>query len=338
MRRLIPARPAVLVLGLAASLTTLAGCKPDVKASGPGGETASSGRPSIAGRGASSANASDDTLDYTPPALATLKDDELGRAARRGLALMTHTHDSLPAYAPGSISCTNCHLEGGTKRGAAGLMGVYARFPKLMDRTGAVIPLEDRVNYCFTRSLAGRRIPADSREMRDIVAYLSFISRGVPTGAHVRGEGMPKMPALTGDSARGHRIFASTCAVCHGPEGRGSPPAFPALWGPGSYAVGASMAREERAASFIRHFMPFSKPGSLTDQEAFDVAAYVNAMPRPDSPGKEGDWPAGGAPKDVPYDTKGHTAYRPPAHLFPRMGQGLTVPAPVSVVERSGRE
>jgi thiosulfate dehydrogenase len=274
----------------------------------------------------------DEPIDYTPPAITTLKDDELGRSIRRGLALITHTHDSLPEYAPGSINCSNCHLDAGLRRDAAALIGVYSRFPKFMDRTGAVIPVEDRVNYCFTRSLAGRRIPAESREMRDIVAYLAFISRGVPAGAHVKGEGMPKMPALTGDSARGHRIFTGVCAACHGADGQGMPPAIPALWGPRSFAVGASMAREERAASFIRHFMPFNKPGSLTDQEAFDVAAYVDAMPRPDSPGKEHDWPGGGAPKDVPYDTKGHTAYRPPAHLFPRPAAGSIVPPPVSVI------
>jgi thiosulfate dehydrogenase len=271
-------------------------------------------------------------IDYTPPGIRALKDDEMGRSIRRGLALVTHTHDSLPQYAPGSISCSNCHLDAGLRRDAAALIGVYSRFPKFMDRTGAVIPIEDRVNYCFTRSLAGRRIPAGSSEMRDIVAYLAFISRGVPIGAHVKGEGMPKMPALTGDSARGHRIFTTTCVVCHGADGQGMPPAIPALWGPRSYAVGASMAREERAASFIRHFMPFNKPGSLSDQEAFDVAAYVNAMPRPDSPGKEHDWPGGGAPKDVPYDTRGHTAYRPPSHLFPRPMERSTVPAPTSVL------
>jgi thiosulfate dehydrogenase len=286
---------------------------------------------------ATKAAAGVEPMDYTPPSIATLKDDELGRSVRRGLALVTHTHDSLPEFAPGNINCSNCHLDAGLRRNAAALMGVYARFPKYMDRTGAVIPVEDRVDYCFTRSLGGRRIPVGSAEMRDIVAYLSFISRGVPTGAHVVGEGMPKMPALTGDSARGHRIFTTVCALCHGPQGQGMPPGIPALWGAGSYAVGASMAREERAASFIRHFMPFNKPGSLTDQEAFDVASYVNAMPRPDSPGKERDWPQGGAPGDVPYDTRGHAAHRPPARLLPRDTAGATVAAPASLRRAASR-
>ena len=56
------------------------------------------------------------------------------------------------------------------------------------------------------------------------------------------------------------------------------------------------------------HNMPQTAPGSLTAQEAFDLSAFINAQPRPDSPGKEDDWPMGGAPADVPYDTKGHEA------------------------------
>jgi thiosulfate dehydrogenase len=295
---------------------------------GAGGEVAKADGDSTRTRASQAAKREDEPLDYTPPGIETLKDDDMGRSVRRGLALVTHTHDSLPVYAPGNINCSNCHLNGGLRRDAAALIGVAARFPKYMDRTGAVIPLEDRVNYCFTRSLAGRRIPVGSTEMRDIVAYLTFISRGVPVGGHVRGEGMPRMPALTGDTARGRAVFASTCTMCHGAKGQGMPPGIPSVWGAGSYAVGASMAREERAASFIRHFMPYNAPGSLTDQQAFDVAAYVNSMPRPESPGKENDWPHGGAPADVPYATRGHAAYRPPARLLPRDTAGATVPAP----------
>jgi thiosulfate dehydrogenase len=85
-----------------------------------------------------------------------------------------------------------------------------------------------------------------------------------------------------------------------------------------SYSIGASMARVERAASFIQHNMPQTAPGSLTAQNAFDLAAYIDSHPRPDSPQKEFDWPLGGAPKDVPYATKGHTAFNPPPRLLAR--------------------
>jgi thiosulfate dehydrogenase len=305
------------------------GIRSRADSTGSGAHDAAMGSPLSLGTGG--------PIDYTPPSDSLIPRDQLGASIRRGLALITHTTDSLPAFAPGNIQCSNCHIDAGRRRDAAALIGVYARFPKYMDRTGAVIPVEDRVNYCFTRSLAGTRIPNDSREMQDIVVYLSFISKGLPVGAHVKGEGMPTLTPLIGDSARGAAIFATTCTPCHGLDGQGKPPAFPALWGPRSYSIGASMAREERAATFIRHFMPQNKPGTLIDQQAYDVSAFINSHPRPDSPGKEKDWPAGGAPRDVPYNTVGHVAYRPPRTLIPRMNPaGSTVQPPPSII-RSGK-
>jgi thiosulfate dehydrogenase len=254
----------------------------------------------------------------------------LGESINRGLALVEHTPDSLPAYVGGNLRCTSCHLDRGLRPNAAPLAGVHNRFPRYIDRSGAVVPLEDRVNYCFTRSLAGRALPPRSREMVDIIAYLAFISRGPAASGHVAGEGMPKMTALLADSARGHAEFTASCARCHGADGAGIA-VVPALWGPRSYSVGASMARVERAASFIRHNMPLDKPGTLTDQQAFDIAAYVNSHARPDSPGKELDWPKGGAPADVPYATVGRTPVRVAPVLPRRNSEGAIVPAPVGV-------
>ncbi len=251
---------------------------------------------------------------WQAPVVDSTPDDPYEAAVYRGLALITHTRDSLPGYVGSSLNCTSCHLDEGRRRNAAPLVGAFARYPHYMDRTGAVVPIEDRINYCFTRSLAGSKLPPGSREMQDIVAYLAFISTGVPNGEHVRGEGLAKMPPFTGDSSRGRRLFVDNCARCHGNTGAGMGP-IPPLWGPKSFSVGASMARVERAASFIRRNMPFDRPNTLSDQQAFDIAAYITSMPRPDSPGKGDDWPNGGTPKDVPYDTKDHKAYRPPKVL-----------------------
>jgi len=272
---------------------------------------------------------------WKPPIVDSTVDDPYEAAVYRGLALITQTRDSLRAYVGGNLNCASCHLEEGRRGGAAPLIGVFARYPQHMPRSGAVVPIEDRINYCFTHSLTGSKLPPDSREMQDIVAYLAFISKGVPNGEHIKGEGMAKMPALVGDSTRGRGLFTDNCARCHGNNGGGMGP-IPALWGPQSFSIGASMARQERAASFIRYNMPFDRPGSLTDQQAYDIAAYITAMPRPDSPGKENDWPNGGAPEDVPYDTKGHKAFRPPKALLPRSTNAAAaiVPVPASVLTK----
>jgi thiosulfate dehydrogenase len=279
-----------------------------------------------------------DPATWQPPAESEIPNDSFGASVRRGLALVMHTTDSLPDYAPGHLSCTNCHINGGRNADAAPLAGSHARFPKYMDRTGAVIGLADRVNYCFTRSLAGNKLPVESREMQDILAYLAWLSTGVPVGEGTKlagAEGLRAMPAgLVGDRARGQTVFAGKCIACHGPNGAGNPaipPGVPALWGGKSFSVGASMARQGKATSFIWHNMPYGVGKTLTQQEAADVAAYVTAQQRPDSPGKENDWPTGGAPADVPYATKGHSAYDPPPVLQrPQPKRAIvTPPAPV---------
>jgi thiosulfate dehydrogenase len=148
------------------------------------------------------------------------------------------------------------------------------------------------------------------------------------------GGGPGEAVNMTGDATKGAEVYTANCVTCHGPEGKGNGP-IPSLWGPTSYSIGASMAREERAASFIWHNMPQTAPGTLTPQQAFDLAAFINSHPRPDSPGKEQDWPMGGAPKDVPYSTSGRNAHRPPASLVPRGNpQGALVPNPAPVGRR----
>lgn len=275
---------------------------------------------------------------WKPLREADIPNDSMGASIRRGLYLLRHTPDSLPAFATSNLTCTSCHQEDGLKLTAAPLTGAHARFPKYMPRSGTVIALADRVNYCFTRSLAGNAIPVGSREMTDILAYLAFISKDVPVGTKIAGtDGIISMKdTLVGDVARGEALFTSkTCVTCHMADGGGNGP-FPALWGPKSYSVGASMTRHERAASFIMHNMPQTNPGTLTAQEAFDLAAYINSHPRPDSPGKELDWPKGDAPADVPYDTPGHKAFRPPPVLPRANPRGALVPNP-PVIGRAQR-
>ena len=237
-----------------------------------------------------------------PPADSEIPNDEVGRAIRRGLALMLATRDSLPENVGNRLRCVSCHPDEGRRPNAMPWVGVYGKFPQYRARNGRVNVLEDRINECFERSMNGRALEPDSRAMRDIVAYMAFLSRGVPVGADVEGQGLPKLPVTRGDTAAGAELFASRCARCHGTEGQGTDLA-PPPWGPQSFNIGAGMARVRTAAAFIRYNMPFDQPGTLTDQQAFDVAAYVTSRPRPDFAGKERDWPNGDPPPDVAYPT-----------------------------------
>jgi thiosulfate dehydrogenase len=242
----------------------------------------------------------------------------IGIAVRRGRALLAATRDSLPSHVGSSLRCFSCHLDEGHRANGLPLTGSYTRYPQFRARRARVDLIEDRVNDCFVRSLNGRAIAFDGNDMRDIVVYLAWMSRGVAVGDSAGSHDAASLATLDADTARGARVFTESCVRCHGASGQGSVVA-PPLWGPKSFNIGAGMARYRTAATFIVHNMPFDRPGSLTPQQALDVARYVDSRPRPDFPGKEHDWPTGGRPPDVPYRSRagspsGTTTARTRAH------------------------
>jgi thiosulfate dehydrogenase len=253
----------------------------------------------------------------TPPE-STLKDDPLSRSVRRGRALLAATRDSLPRHVGNDLRCNSCHLDEGTRAYSMPYVGVYARYPQYRSRRGAVELIEERVNDCFVRSMNGRSLDPESRDIRDIVSYFKWLSTGIAVGKRVVGQGIDSIvPPNVPNEARGATVFVTQCARCHGPDGAGAqvvtmPGVYaPPLWGPRSFNIGAGMARLRVTAAFVRSNMPFDKPGTLTPQDAFDVAAFMNGHERPDFAGKENDWPNGDPPSDVTYKTRAKSDSRP---------------------------
>lgn len=253
--------------------------------------------------------------ERTTAAVSTLADSSAGNV-RRGHGLLTAFRDSLPSNSGNSLRCTSCHLDDGVRPTALPWLGTASRYPRYRARRGSEESLAQRVNECITRSLAGRALDENGRDMRDILAYLD--SLGSATRPPV-----PDSVKLVGAVASGERVYAAECARCHGANGEGL--VAPAVWGAGSYAVSAGMARQITLASFVRHNMPYDRAGSLSDRQAADVAAYVLAQPRQDHEGKERDWPKGDPPSDVAYGTSAaRAAGKPdpaPRPLLPRIVQ-----------------
>lgn len=240
------------------------------------------------------------------PDEASIPSGPLGDAIKRGKRIVSATYEELPANVGNTLHCTSCHLSGGTVAGAAPWIGIVGVFPEYRARSGEVSTLEDRINDCFERSLNGKKLPPNSRDMTAIVAYMTWLSRDVPVGHSVEGRGFDRIAnPPTPDKERGKAVFATKCASCHGTDGAGKPAGtayqFPPLWGDHSFNVGAGMARLDTASAFVKSRMPLGAGGTLTAQEAYDVAAYFTTMPRPDFAGKEKDWPKGGKPKDARY-------------------------------------
>lgn len=252
------------------------------------------------------------------PAETTLHNDRLSQSIRRGRALVRDTRDSLPRNVGSTLRCVSCHLDDGTRAYAMPWVGVYGRFPQYRSRAGRVARIEDRINDCIQRSLNGTALASDGDDMRDIVAYMSWLSRGTLSGRRLPGSGIDSLAPLAPDTVHGKLAYLEQCARCHGPNGEGLKGATPALsgaplWGPASFNIGSGMARVRVSAAFVRRNMPFDLPGTISPQTAFDIAGYLEARPRPDFSGKEKDWPNGDAPVDAAYQTTARPPTAPAA-------------------------
>jgi thiosulfate dehydrogenase len=224
-------------------------------------------------------DAADSSKAWTAPDPATIPEGPLGDSIRLGIRVFKETPKYAESYVGNKMSCTHCHVDGGTVAGGIPMVGLPGVFPMYRDREKTVITFEERIEQCFQRSENGHRVPNDSPIMTGLVAYTQWLSKGQVTGQAFPGRGLINTPELTGDTERGSQIYAQQCAVCHGEDGAGKPPAIPALWGPGAFSDGAGMHIIAKMAAFVQHNMPKTDPGSLTPQEAYDVATYVHNKP-----------------------------------------------------------
>jgi len=261
---------------------------------------------------------------WQPPNAADIPEGEQGSLIRYGLEIVTNTASTIgplatdPAlrFSGNELACANCHQQSGTKQYGLTWVGVMNRYPSFRARSGTIGNIEDRINGCMQRSLAGQPLPVDSREMQAIVAYFDFLSEGVPTDiAGVKMPPLEPLPERAVDFEAGEMYYNIYCRSCHGAEGEGyeslaarSTPtdiAVPPLWGEGSYNNGAGMNRVLTAASFIWTNMPLGTQANhpaITAEQAYDIAGYFNSFPRPEKPNLEADYPNRMLkPVDAPY-------------------------------------
>lgn len=211
------------------------------------------------------------------------------------------------------MNCQNCHLAGGTLPFGNNYGGVSATYPKFRARSGSIETIAKRVNDCIERSLNGKAIDSNSREMKAIIAYMHWLGSDVAKGKAPKGSGIPDLPSLdrAADPNRGQAVYVQHCQSCHGTNGEGQPKegsgayVYPPLWGANSYNTGAGMFRISRLAGYVKYNMPYGtatyKKPVLADEECWDVAAYINTRPRSTKDISK-DWPdISKKPKDHPF-------------------------------------
>jgi thiosulfate dehydrogenase len=210
------------------------------------------------------------------------------------------------------MNCQNCHLDAGSKIWGNNYGGVASTYPKFRERSGSKESIVKRVNDCIERSLNGKSLDSTSHEMQAMVAYIKFLGQFVAKDSIPEGAGIWKLKFMkrAADPTKGAIAFEQKCVSCHGKNGEGikNPDGisytYPPLWGGHSYNTGAGLFRLSRFAGYIKTNMPlgatYDKP-QLTDEEAWDIAAYVNSQPRP-SKDLSKDWPKiSGKPVDHPF-------------------------------------
>jgi cytochrome c len=216
-------------------------------------------------------------------------DNQNWNSVLRGFAIAEQTYELLPQFVGSKLHCASCHLNAGGNPDAAWWVGMIDKH-----QYPATNNLQNRINQCFERSENGQPLCSttppntcnDDPNMNALITYMQWLDeqyQATRTGPPANG--FPKIPTLTGDPGRGHEIFLQKCSFCHGLDGQGryeSDTYFrPALWGRHSFNASAGMATPATLAAFAKSNMPFGSGGLLTDQEAWDLVAFIDGQKRP---------------------------------------------------------
>ena len=242
---------------------------------------------------------------FQPPSRDALPDGPFGEAVSRGQAIFKNTniHPESSKYVGNDQACANCHIDAGRLARSAPLWASWIAYPAYRSKNKKVNTYIERIQGCFTYSMnaqassAGGPPAADSETIVSLVAYSFWLAKGAPTGdSAMPGRGYPRLEETEHgfDPERGAAVYAAKCALCHGGDGAGvtysdGRTLFPPLWGAESYNWGAGMHKIDTAAAFVKHNMPLGMGDSLTDQDAWDVAAFMNSHERPQDPRYQGD-------------------------------------------------
>lgn len=227
---------------------------------------------------------------FTPPPDSAIPDNEFGKEVRLGQSIFNDTGRMAAAFVGNTLRCASCHVDAGRRANSAPLWAAYVTYPAYRSKNGHVNTLAERFQGCFRYSMNGKAPPLGDRVLVALESYAFFLAKGAPVGTALKGRGYPTpaKPALPMDFARGALVYAQKCALCHGADGQGQSShgavVFPPLWGAHSFNWGAGMSSIKNAAGFIQANMPFSQGNTLTDQQAWDVAYFVDSHERPQDP------------------------------------------------------
>jgi thiosulfate dehydrogenase len=227
---------------------------------------------------------------FSPPPDSAIPKGAFGDIVRMGEQIFRDPGTYAGPFVGNQLRCSNCHLQAGRLAGSAPMWAAYVAYPAYRSKNGHVNTFEERLQGCFRFSMNGRAPKLGDPVLVALESYSYFLAKGLPTGEAAAGRGFPALPKppLPGDFSRGGQVYAAHCATCHGAQGLGQSSGgqvvFPPLWGPQSYNWGAGMTSIKNAAQFIHANMPLGLGNTLSVQQAWDVATYIDSQVRPQDP------------------------------------------------------
>ena len=149
-----------------------------------------------------------------------------------GYNIVMETNRYAARYAGNGLSCTSCHLKGGTQLDGFPL-NVAGVYPKWRSKNGVRNGIGLRIRDCFLYSLNGVMPPEEAAEVQAVASYINYLSEGEVIGQPPKGAGVPTLPETGADPnpPRGQVVYKRECAICHGLNGQGGGP-IPPVWGP----------------------------------------------------------------------------------------------------------
>jgi len=103
---------------------------------------------------------------------------ELASAIERGKALFND-----PKLGTSGMTCSSCHMAGGTKPGKMGQMTIDpfdalgAKYPAYFMMAKRVMTLSQVINWCIMNPLKGKPLAWDDQRLADLAAYCASVKQ-----------------------------------------------------------------------------------------------------------------------------------------------------------------
>ncbi len=130
---------------------------------------------------------------FVPPQLSEVPNTKYGEMVLMGRDIFVDTQTHARRYVGNGLNCVNCHLNEGRKPYSAPLWAAFPQYPSDRSKTRSAQTFQERVQDCFRYSMNGIAPTLDTLELKALVAYAHWLSKGAPTRTELPGRGYARL-------------------------------------------------------------------------------------------------------------------------------------------------